>query len=35
VAYPAVVRHGDRLVMLYNGDAFGRDGIGAAVWRDG
>jgi hypothetical protein len=31
VAYPFVIRHGDRLVMLYNGDGFGRDGIGVAV----
>jgi predicted GH43/DUF377 family glycosyl hydrolase len=31
VAYPFVVRHGDRLVMLYNGDGFGRAGIGLAV----
>jgi hypothetical protein len=31
VAYPYVVRWRDRLVMLYNGDGFGRDGIGVAV----
>jgi hypothetical protein len=31
VTYPAVVRHDDRLLMLYNGDAFGRDGIGLAA----
>ena len=30
-AYPAVVRHGDRWFMFYNGNAFGRDGIGLAV----
>jgi hypothetical protein len=34
VAYPCVIRDGDRLVCLYNGDGFGRDGIGAAVWQD-
>lgn len=31
VAYPFVLRAGGRLVMLYNGDGFGRDGIGLAV----
>jgi hypothetical protein len=31
VAYPCVVRHGDRWAMLYNGDGFGRDGIRLAV----
>lgn len=31
MAYPAVVRHGDRWFMFYNGNAFGRDGIGLAV----
>jgi predicted GH43/DUF377 family glycosyl hydrolase len=30
-AYPAVVRHGDRWFMFYNGNAFGRDGIGLAI----
>jgi predicted GH43/DUF377 family glycosyl hydrolase len=30
-AYPAVVRHGDRWLMFYNGNAFGRDGIGLAI----
>lgn len=29
-AYPAVVRHGDRWFMFYNGNSFGRDGIGLA-----
>lgn len=29
-AYPAVVRHGDRWFMFYNGNAYGRDGIGLA-----
>jgi hypothetical protein len=31
VAYPCVVRRGDRLVMLYNGNDYGRDGLGVAV----
>jgi hypothetical protein len=31
LAYPAVVRHRDRWFMFYNGNAFGRDGIGLAV----
>jgi hypothetical protein len=30
VAYPFVVRHRDQLFMFYNGDGFGRDGIGLA-----
>ena len=30
-AYPAVVRHGERWFMFYNGNAFGRDGIGVAI----
>jgi len=30
-AYPAVVRHRDRWFMFYNGNAFGRDGIGLAI----
>jgi hypothetical protein len=29
-AYPAVVDVGGRTVMLYNGNAYGRDGIGWA-----
>jgi hypothetical protein len=33
VAYPFVVDRGDRLVLLYNGDGFGRDGVHAAVRR--
>ena len=31
VAYPFVVRHGDRLFMFYNGNRFGSDGVGLAV----
>lgn len=30
-AYPAVVRHGDRWFMFYNGNGFGRDGVGLAI----
>jgi len=30
-AYPAVVRHGDQWFMFYNGNAYGRDGIGLAI----
>jgi predicted GH43/DUF377 family glycosyl hydrolase len=31
LAYPAVVRHGACLFMFYNGNGFGRDGVGLAV----
>lgn len=31
ISYPAVIRHGNRWFMFYNGNAFGRDGIGLAV----
>lgn len=31
MAYPAVVRHRDRWFMFYNGNSFGRDGIGLAI----
>ena len=31
VAYPFVITRPDRLVLLYNGDGFGRDGIGIAL----
>lgn len=31
VEYPFVIRHHDRLVMFYNGNRFGRDGVGVAV----
>jgi hypothetical protein len=33
VAYPYVVRHRGRLFMFYNGNRFGRDGVGLAVGR--
>jgi hypothetical protein len=32
-AYPAVVRHADRWFMFYNGNSFGRDGVGLAIAR--
>lgn len=31
IEYPCVVTHGDRHYMFYNGNEFGRDGIGLAV----
>ncbi len=31
IAYPYVVKCGNRLFMFYNGNGFGRDGIGLAV----
>lgn len=31
VAYPSVVRHKEKFYMFYNGNGFGRDGIGLAV----
>lgn len=31
VAYPFVVQHQDKLFMFYNGNGFGRDGVGLAV----
>ena len=35
MAYPCVVEVGDRLLMLYNGNGFGRDGFGCAEWTMG
>jgi predicted GH43/DUF377 family glycosyl hydrolase len=35
IAYPCVVEVGDRLLMLYNGNGFGRDGFGCAEWTMG
>jgi hypothetical protein len=32
LAYPAVLRHDGRWFLLYNGNGFGRDGIGLATW---
>ena len=34
MAYPAVIEHAGRHFMFYNGNGFGRDGIGLAVDRD-
>jgi hypothetical protein len=34
VAYPWVFEHGARRLMVYNGNAFGRDGFGLAEWFD-
>lgn len=34
MAYPHVVRHAGRLLMFYNGNGFGRDGVGLAVADD-
>jgi hypothetical protein len=31
MAYPVVLRHRERAVMLYNGNGYGRTGIGLAV----
>jgi hypothetical protein len=32
VCYPCVIRHENSLYLFYNGNAFGRDGFGLAVW---
>lgn len=32
VAYPNVFEHDGKLMMLYNGDGYGRTGFGMAVW---
>ena len=32
VCYPCVFRHAARLYMLYNGNSYGKDGFGLAVW---
>jgi hypothetical protein len=31
IEYPFVFRHGERLYMLYNGNGYGRTGVGLAV----
>ena len=33
-AYPSVVYHNDNLYMFYNGNSFGIEGIGLAMWED-
>jgi hypothetical protein len=35
VAYPAVVDHTGRRYLLYNGNGYGKTGIGLAVWEPG
>ena len=35
VAYPAILDHAGRRYMLYNGNDYGRTGIGLAVWEPG
>ncbi len=32
ICYPNVIIHGERYYMFYNGNRFGADGFGAAVW---
>ncbi len=34
IAYPYVIRVNGRLLMFYNGNGFGRSGIGYAEWQD-
>ncbi len=34
-AYPAVIEVDGRLYMFYNGNGFGQDGFGCAVWEEG
>jgi hypothetical protein len=35
IAYPCVFRHEGRLFMLYNGNGYGRTGVGLAVLAEG
>jgi hypothetical protein len=30
IAHPNIIRHGDREIMFYNGNGFGKDGVLAA-----
>ena len=32
VCYPCVIRHKERYYLLYNGNGYGKDGFGVAVW---
>lgn len=32
MAYPYIINHNDVKYMFYNGNSFGRDGIGLAIW---
>ena len=34
VCYPCVIRHRDRLYLFYNGNSYGKDGFGVAIWED-
>ena len=34
LAYPYVVKTGEKLLMFYNGNGFGRSGMGYAVWKN-
>jgi predicted GH43/DUF377 family glycosyl hydrolase len=34
IAYPCVIRIGSRILMFYNGNGFGRDGLAWAEWRE-
>lgn len=34
ISYPYLVTVGDKLLMFYNGNGFGRSGFGYAVWED-
>jgi hypothetical protein len=35
IEYPYVFRQGERLLMLYNGNGYGRSGFGLAEWEHG
>jgi hypothetical protein len=32
IAYPFVLKHKGQLYMFYNGNGFGKTGIGLAIW---
>ena len=34
ICYPTIVEVDGRLLMFYNGNGFGRTGIGYAVWKE-
>ncbi|NJL55585.1 hypothetical protein HC928_10595 [bacterium] len=33
ICYPSIFQLNQKIYMLYNGDEFGKDGFGVAVWR--
>ena len=33
ISYPFVFNNGEDLIMLYNGNGFGKTGFGYAVWK--